>query len=503
MAQPSVVIIGAGIGGLAAALRLSHAGCGVTVLEAHATPGGKMRTVPSSSGPVDAGPTVLTMRPVFEELFADVGETLSDHLTLAPLTTLARHYWSDGTRMDLFANREQSALAVKDAFGTQAASDFSAFSDRAARLFAAFDGPMMRSAAPTQSALTMEVLRQPRLIGDMAPHRTLHQLLKRSFREPKLVQLFGRYATYVGGLPQAVPAILSLIWQAEASGVWAVQGGMHQVATTLATLAEKHGAVFRYGTAATRLVKQGGRISGIETTDQRLPADCVLFNGDPRALRSGLLGPAVEDAVGAEATAPRSLSADVMAFDAAYHGPDLSHHTVFFADEEMAEFEPLAQDERPTDATLYICAQDHPAPATTRQRFEIIRNAPAGLTDTQEDHQRCQTQIIDRLGQFGLTFDPLPKQTALTTPMQFDTLFPASQGSLYGRSPQGLMAAFKRPTARTAVKGLYLCGGGAHPGAGVPMATLSGQHAAAAILSDHALTSPSHQTAMHGGMSTA
>ncbi len=503
MRAAPVIIIGAGIGGLAAALRLSHAGFDVTVLEAHPAPGGKMRTVPSPAGPVDAGPTVLTMRPVFEQLFEDVGENLSDRLKLNPLTMFARHYWSDGTRLDLFSKREESASAIAETFGNGAAKDFSKFSDRAARLFNALDKPMMQSAAPTQLGLTLEVLRNPRSIGDMAPHKTLHRLLRGCFREPKLIQLFGRYATYVGGIPDRVPAILSLIWQAEAQGVWTVEGGMHQLAETLMKLAKARGARFQFDTPATRLVKQGGRITHVETADQRFAADFVLFNGDPRALHEGHLGPAATTAVPAEAVTPRSLSADVMAFSATYNGPQLAHHTVFFADREEDEFNPIAGGNRPDDATLYICAQDHPTTASTRQRFEIIRNAPAGLTETQEDRQRCQTQIFDRLRQFGLSFDPMPDRTALTTPMQFDTLFPASQGSLYGRSPQGLMAAFKRPTARTAVPGLYLCGGGAHPGAGVPMATLSGQHAAAAIMHDHSLTSPSPQMATHGGMSTA
>uniref|UniRef100_A0AAN0NJ81 FAD-dependent oxidoreductase n=1 Tax=Yoonia rhodophyticola TaxID=3137370 RepID=A0AAN0NJ81_9RHOB len=109
--------------------------------------------------------------------------------------------------------------------------------------------------------------------------------------------------------------------------------------------------------------------------------------------------------------------------------------------------------------------------------------------------------IFNRFKDFGLTFDPVPGPQTLTTPHGFDALFPASQGSLYGRSPHGLTAAFKRPTARTAIPGLYLCGGGTHPGAGVPMAVLSARHAAAAIMTDHALQSTSPQTDTRGGMS--
>ena len=505
MRDGRVIIIGAGIGGLAAAARLAHAGVPVTVLEQHAQPGGKMRTVPSDSGPVDAGPTVLTMRPVFEDLFESLGETLSNHLSLEPLDILARHYWADGTMLDLHADPAKSIAAVAATFGSKTAKAFTAFSARAKRLFSAFAAPMMQHASPSQLGLAQTVMRQPQLIADMAPHRTLHTALRRQLREPKLVQLFGRYATYVGGSPFQSPALLSLIWQAEAAGVWSVEGGMHQLAQTLEHLAKARGAVFHYNTPVARIVKQGGRVSQVVTDRDTFQADQVLFNGDPRALSTGLLGPAAEAAVTEKAVTPRSLSAHVMAFDAIPKGPELAHHTVFFADAENAEFSALKNGEMPEDATLYVCAQDAAGGVAgpQKQRFEIIRNAPPALQQTQEDTDRCLTLIQDRFATFGLSFTPAPGRSALTAPMDFDRMFPASQGSLYGRSPHGLTAALQRPTATTPIKGLYLCGGGTHPGAGVPMATLSGKHAAAAILKDRALTSTSHQTAMRGGMSTA
>ena len=174
-----------------------------------------MRTLPSDAGPVDAGPTVLTMRPVFEELFESVGETISSHLT-------------------------------------HAASDFRRFSARMKALYEAFDAPMMQSATPSQLDLTMRVLRQPSLIAAMQPHLTLASSLKRAFKEARLAQLFGRYATYVGGSPFAAPALLGLIAHSEARGGWRVQGGMHRLAQTLRTLAEARGATFVINADVTR-----------------------------------------------------------------------------------------------------------------------------------------------------------------------------------------------------------------------------------------------------------
>jgi 1-hydroxycarotenoid 3,4-desaturase len=505
MKDLSVVIIGAGIGGLAAALRLATAGIEVTVVEAAESPGGKMRVLPTARGPVDAGPTVLTMRGVFEELFACAGESLSDHVSLAPLSILARHYWRDGTVFDLHADPEISAGGVRTVFGPAVEAEFRAFHARAARLFAAFDAPMMQAAAPSQMELGWRVARAPGLVVDMAPWTTLAGMLKSAFSEPKLAQLFGRYATYVGGSPYHSPALLALIAEAEMRGVWAVAGGMHGLARAVERLARARGAMFRYGERVARIEVQGGRAVGIQTASGRVAADVVLFNGDPRAIALGRLGEGVRRAVPMAAVEPRSLSAYVHAFAAEPRGVDLAYHTVFFADDPKAEFGALARGERPRDGTLYLCAQDRATGMPDgAERFEVILNGPPSgdRAETEREITECQTQVFSRFETFGLSFSPQPGRESLTTPAGFERLFPGSSGSLYGRSPHGLTAGLKRPLARTAVPGLYLCGGGAHPGAGVPMATLSARHAAGAILSDLGLQSTSHRTAMRGGMST-
>jgi len=500
------VVIGAGVGGLASAIRLAAAGLDVTLLERHAHAGGKIRTLPSVAGPVDAGPTVLTMRHVFDDLFRAAGARLDDHVTLIPQTILARHAWPDGSELDLFADPEESAAAVNAFSGSKSEAEFRAFCDRTRALFDTFDAPMMRAAEPKLGALTRYVLSNPHVIGPMAPLSSLSSMLKRQFSDPRLAQLFGRYATYVGGSPYESPAVRALIWHAEATGVWVVKGGMHKLAGAMSELATALGVDIRLQTHVDHIEVRGGRARGVHLANgARLPADAIVFNGDPRALASGALGPAAAKVAPHTVRSERSYSARVHSFAATPHGRALAHHNVLFDDDPMAEFSDLQAGRIPRAPSLYICAEDRGqghAPPTV-ERFEIITNAPANPAPAAEkDLIAWHEMIIQTMQRFNLTFSPTPGAQTVTTPRIFDRLFPATQGAIYGQSPHGMTAAFHRPTARSAIPGLYLAGGGAHPGAGVPMATLSARHAAAAILSDLTSTSTSARMAMRGGMST-
>lgn len=505
-AQDQTVIIGAGVAGLAAAARLAHAGQAITVLERHDHLGGKMRALPSAAGPVAAGPTVLTLRAVFDALFRDCGARLEDHIRLVRQPLIARHFWPDGARLDLFDDPGRNAEAIAAFAGGRAADQFRAFDARARALFEGFDAPMMQAAEPRLLSLVAHVAARPRLLRLMAPLKSLAGLLRDSFDDPRLAQLFGRYATYVGGTPEGAPALLALIWRAEAGGVWAVDGGMHRLAVALGDLARSRGAAIETGAHVARIEAPGGAARAVILADgRRLPCARVVFNGDPRALATGALGPDCAGVARAARRAPRSLSAEVWAFAARATGPDLAHHNVFFRADPAPEFDALARGRTAPDPTLYLCAMDRgfgPAP-TGPERFEIIANAPARPDDAPpEETAPCHPRAFATLARFGLTFSPTPTEAALTTPSGFAALFPASNGALYGQSPNGALAAFRRPTARTAVRGLYLAGGGTHPGAGAPMAALSGRHAAEAILTDRISPSRSRPTATPGGIST-
>lgn len=499
-----VVVVGAGLGGLAAALRLAQAGLDVEVVERWAAPGGKLRAIPSAAGPIDAGPTVLTLRPVFEALFAAAGASLADHLTLVPEPVIARHWWPDGGQLDLFADREANAEAIRVFAGEDAAAAFRAFDARSALLFDAFDATVMRAASPSLPRLAAQVAASPALAAAAAPFRTLAGALSRQFRDPRLAQLFGRYATYVGGSPYAAPALLALIWQAESRGVWRVVGGMHRLAAAIEALATARGARFHYGAEVRRIEVAGGAVEGVRLTDgRRLAADTVVFNGDPAALRARHLGEGAAGAAPASAVEPRALSAYVWSFAAPAPAFRLGHHNVFFAGDPGGEFRDIERGRMPADPTVYVCAQDRGAgaPAVGTERFEIIVNAPAGRPPAKREFETCRERTVATLSRMGLALD-LPEAGGLTTPTDFATLFPGSGGSLYGRSPQGLDAAFRRPTARSAIPGLYLAGGGVHPGPGMPMATLSGGMAADAILADLDSTSRSRRMATPGGTLT-
>lgn len=493
--EPQTAVIGAGFGGLSCAIRLRAAGHNVTLFDAHNWVGGKARAVPSTAGPIDAGPTVLTMRHVFDELFAAAGVGLDDFVTLIEEPTLARHFWPDGTVLDLTSDQTANERAISETFGRQSAVDYTGFSNEAAALFEMFDAPMMQAADPNLVALAKTSLSNPAHLGTLSPLAKLERHLRKRFSEPRLAQLFARYATYVGGHPAASPALLSLIWHAESAGVWRVNGGMHSLANALGHVFTQAGGTIRLGTPIEEIVTNSGKVTGVRLKGGEFHgASQVVYAGDPRALATGLLGKAVREVAPQSRTAKRSLSARVWSFAAKLtKDPGLAHHNVFFGKIPGSEFTDIARGKMPSDPTIYLCAEDRGTGMSSPEgpeRFEIILNS-APLTEAhpiEGEVTQCRQTTFQTLERFGVSFQAMPPDKALATPKTFENLFPGSAGSLYGQTPHGMTAALQRPRARTAITGLYLAGGGTHPGAGVPMATLSGKHAAEAILKDRALT---------------
>ncbi len=511
MRSERVVVVGAGIGGLSAALILAARGLDVTVLERAATPGGKLREATPGTARIDCGPTVLTMPEVLADVFADAGESLSAHLTLHPSTVLARHAWSETERLDLFANIDRSADAIGVLAGAAEARGFLEFCARARRIHQTLDRPFMRRPEPSMTGLLRRA--GPRALLGISPFGRLWPALGRHFRDPRLQQLFGRYATYCGSSPFLAPATLMLVAHVEQSGVWLVEGGMHRIAAAVASLAAARGARIRYGAEVAGIVAARGRCRGVRLADgERIEADAVLCNADVAALSSGAFGGPARSAVAATSPARRSLSALTWALEADTAGLELLRHTVFFSPDYPAEFADLRAGRLPRAPTVYVCAQDRDdagrrsaGAAAGAERLLLIVNAPpTGDTRPSSDSEirQCETQTFSELRRCGLVMHRRPERTELTTPAGFARLFPATGGGLYGQASHGWRATFRRPGVRSRMPGLYLAGGSTHPGPGVPMAALSGRMAAAAILQDLASTNRSAGTAIAGGMST-
>ena len=504
MRQGKVIIIGAGIGGLTSALLLAHAGCDVTVVEAADAPGGKMCEVEVGGRAIDAGPTVFTMRHVFDAIFEQVGETLSDRLTLTKAEILARHAWDDGARLDLFADHAASRDAIGAFAGATEAKAFESFSTEAKNIYETLDHTFMRGTKTSALGLSWRIGTSnfAALIG-IRPFDPMWRALGRHFSDPRLLQLFGRYATYAGSSPYLAPATLMLIAHAEAMGVWLVEGGMHRLALVLEELAKARGALFRYGDAVRSISADGVTLASGEVIE----GDRVIANCDPAALAAGLLGDTAKRAAAPYPAKGRALSALVTLYTATASSFPLTRHNVFFSSDYAAEFADIGAGHLPTSPTVYVCAQDRDAadgPFTAPcDRLQLIVNAPP-LGDSHHfsatEIEQCQTATLERLRRSGLDLEI--HDSHVTTPSGFNRLFPATGGALYGRATHGAMAAFQRPGARSKLPWLYLAGGGTHPGAGVPMAALSGMQAASALLADRALTRRSSRVAMPGGIST-
>ncbi len=493
MSTHRVAVIGAGVAGLVAAALLARRGLEVVVLERAASPGGKMREVAIGAARLDAGPTVFTMRRVFEEIFGDAGSRLDAHLTLRPAATLARHAWSADERLDLFADVNRSAEAIGQLAGADEGRRFLAFCAEARRIYRTLEASFIRASRPNPLSLAGRVgWRGLPDLWRIRPFTTMWRALGQHFRDPRLRQLFGRYATYCGSSPFAAPATLMLVAHVEQEGVWLVDGGMHRLARALQEVAARHGATFRYGTEVKAIAAEGGRASGVELAGgERLAADAVIANADAAAVGGGLLGAAAAAAVPRSAAA-RSLSAITWSAVATTAGFPLLRHTVFFSRDYAAEFDALSRRRcLPASPTVYVCAQDRadrdataaPAP----ERLLCLINAPA-IGDEhrfgEAEIAQAQARAFGQLARCGLRVDLDPARAVVTTPTDFERLFPGTGGALYGAASHGWRASFTRPGTRTRLPGLYLAGGSTHPGPGVPMAALSGRLAAAAALAE-------------------
>jgi len=343
---------------------------------------------------------VFTMRWAFEALFAAGGAALAERVPLKQADVLARHAWAQGGRLDLFADAERSEAAIADFAGAAEARRFRGFCAEARRIYDLLDAPFLKASKPNPLSLGVRIGTPGALLA-MRPMDTMWSALGRHFKDERLQQLFGRYATYCGASPFRAPATLMLVAHVEQDGVWLVDGGMGALAQALADLATEHRAELRYGAGVAEIVVEAGRAQGVVLdSGERLNADLVVFNGDPGALAAGRLGAGLRKAAPAPPRAARSQSAIVWSARTATAGFPLSRHTVFFSDDYAAEFDDVFDRRRtPANPTVYVCAQDRDdagaridgAADGAPERLLILTNAPPDGDQTDFDGARGQS----------------------------------------------------------------------------------------------------------------
>jgi phytoene desaturase len=472
----TVVVVGAGVGGLAAAIRLAHAGHEVTVLEAAETVGGKLGLLERDGFRFDTGPSLLTMPAVFQELFAATGGWPTG-LELQRLDPIARYRFADGSTLDSTDDLEQMCRRL-EAWSPGSGADWRAFLGRAERIWEASKGPFLESALHGSRSLAALAVTRPTDLATLAPGRSLRDLGRRHLRDPRLRLLLDRYATYTGSDPRRAPAALASIpFVEQAFGGWYVTGGLHRLADALLDRALEVGVSVRTGT---RVVAISDPVRGVTLADGAfLPADVVVANADAAHVYGDLV--ACPPAARKLARATPSLSGFVLLLAVEGRTPGLAHHNVLFPADYDAEFDAVfGAPARPVeDPTLYVSVPPGQAPEGCAAWFVLV-NAPRHGTGRGAVDWRAPglaegyaDRLLDRLAARGLEVRDRLRWREVITPADLEQRTGAVGGAIYGSSSNGASAAFLRPANRSPVPGLFLVGGSAHPGGGLPLVALS------------------------------
>lgn len=499
----TIVVVGAGIGGLSAAIRLAAAGKRVVVLEQNSNVGGKMSQIEADGFRWDTGPSVITMRPVLEDLFASASRSLEDYLTLLPVSPLTRYFYPDGTVLDASADPQVMADQIEriepaDVVGYRDYLDYAAKLHR-------ITGPVFIYSRPPTWRSFLRVKPWEALQVDV--WRTMDDKIRQFVKSPHMRQLLGRFATYAGSSPYKASTTLNVIADVELNGgVWYPKGGVFVLAEALARLATELGVVIRPSCGVQQILHEKGtspRAVGVLLDNgERLPAAAVVANVDVTTVYQRLLADPVSLRRGRQlASMEPSCSGLVMLLGVEGDYPQLAHHNIFFSTNYPAEFSAIFDEGvPPAEPTIYVAITSKTDPdhaPSGHENWFILVNAPAQPAvdgqaipagrafDWSKRSQTYRELVLRRLAAFDCDIRDRIRVQHTLTPVDLAHNTGAWRGALYGMSLNSLWAPFKRPANRALdIQGLYFVGGTTHPGGGVPLVMLSAKVATSMMTED-------------------
>ena len=479
-----VVVVGAGLGGLAAAARLARLRHDVTVVERTNALGGKAGSFGRDGFRFDTGPSLITLPATIRDLFRKTGKPVESVLDLHPLDQLARYRFADGTCVDVpNTGVNDVAAAFDEAFGGRAGQQWRAFYERAERTWDVVRTPFVESTLEGAAPLLRLAATRPRDAMLVAPWRTLRAVGNRSFDDPRLRMWLDRYATYSGSDPRRSPGVLSVVPYVEhAFGGWAVVGGIRRLVDAIYERAVDRGAQVRTEAEVVAVTTTAGRVTGVRLADDTvLPADIVVSDVDATVLYSRLVDPPRPDVIHRLRRATPSSSGFVLLLGVRGRTPQLRRHTVLFGDNSDAEFDAVfGPDARPPQQpTIYISATSDDAPPDCEAWFVLV-NAPRhgsgpGAIDWRAPGlaERHADDVLTAMAARGFDVRNRLVFREIGTPADLETASGSPGGAIYGTSSNGWRAATLRPANRSPVSGLFLVGGSAHPGGGIPLVLMS------------------------------
>ena len=485
------IIIGSGIAGLAAAIRLVAQGMHVEVFEKNAFPGGKMHAFEKDGYHFDAGPSLFTQPSNIEELFELSGEPIHEYLTYEKIDTSCTYFYENGKVIYAYAQPEKFATELEEKAGEKkgAVSDYLL---RAEKLYNKLGNVFLnRSLHQRNTWLNKTILKA--ITGIRYPYifSTLAEYNKSFFKSPEARQIFNRFATYNGSNPFKAPAMLSVIPHLEQNqGTFYPRGGMVSIASALHKLAEKKGVVFHFNTPVDRIIHPEARVEGVVVNKVNHLADVVISNADVYFTFRDLLNqqPRASKLLKRE----RSSSAILFYWGMKQLSPSLGLHNIFFSEDYQKEFSTIFKYRQlPSDPTVYVNITSKldslHAPEGKENWFVMINVPPNTGQNWEELKVNARADILQKLSRILKTdIESLIETEETMDPLSIEAKTGSFMGSLYGTSSNSKMAAFSRhPNFTSYANGLYFCGGSVHPGGGIPLCLKSAKIVAELVLENN------------------